>query len=46
MRSHVLFITQGIVEEQRLSLRKQVEELEGKTAEREKHELERSLAIK
>ncbi|CAM9859950.1 unnamed protein product, partial [Laminaria digitata] len=36
----------GIAEEQRLNLEKQVEELEGKTVEREKHELERSLAIK
>eukprot|EP00904_Undaria_pinnatifida_P009699 jgi/Undpi1/585/HiC_scaffold_10.g04049.m1 len=36
----------GIVEEQRLSLKNQVEELEGKTAEREKHERERTLAIK
>ena len=44
LRSHVP--TQGIVEEQRLSLKNQVEELEGKTAEREKHERERTLAIK
>lgn len=43
-RSHVP--TQGIVEEQRLSLKNQVEELEGKTAEREKHEREKTLAIK
>lgn len=37
---------QGIEEEQRLHLKRQVEELEGRVSEREKHERERALAIK
>ncbi|CAM9183766.1 unnamed protein product, partial [Pylaiella littoralis] len=36
----------GIEEEQRLHLKTQVEELEGKFSERQKHERERTLAIK
>lgn len=37
---------QGVEEEQRLHLKRQVEELEGKNSEREKHDRERALAIK